>query len=107
MTIEELKEILLPKGFECVLHNWVGDIEPSCYLFKMPNSPIMENFILYEFVGKKRMIAYDSYCGRGKMFITNINEQLNYDLNAVAESYIKSYKEHEVEKNIKELEEDF
>lgn len=107
MTIDELKEILLPKGFECVLHNWVGDIEPSCYLFKMPNSPIMENFILYEFVGKKRMIAYDSYCGRGKMFITNINEQLNYDLNAVAESYIKSYKEHEVEKNIKELEEDF
>lgn len=107
MTIEELKEILLPKGFECVLHNWVGDIEPSCYLFKMPNSPIMENFILYEFVGKKRMIAYDSYCGRGKMFITNINEPLNYDLNAVSESYIKSYKEHEVEKNIKELEEDF
>jgi len=107
MTIEELKEILLPKGFECVLHNWVGDIEPSCYLFKMPNSPIMENFILYEFVGKKRMIAYDSYCGRGKMFITNINEPLNYDLNVVAELYIKSYKEHEVEKNIKELEEDF
>lgn len=33
MTIDELKEILLPKGFECVLHNWVGDIEPSCYLF--------------------------------------------------------------------------
>lgn len=107
MTIEELKEILLPKGFECVLHNWVGDIEPSCYLFKMPNSPIMENFILYEFVGKKRMIAYDSYWGQSKMFITNINEPLNYDLNAVAESYIKSYKEHEVEKNIKELEEDF
>lgn len=107
MTIDELKEILLPKGFECVLHNWVGDIEPSCYLFKMPNSPILENFILYEFVGKKRMIAYDSYCGRGKMFITNINDPLNYDLNVVAESYIKSYKEHEVEKNIKELEEDF
>lgn len=107
MTIDELKEILLPKGFECVLHNWVGDIEPSCYLFKMPNSPILENFILYEFVGKKRMIAYDSYCGRGKMFITNINDPLNYDLNVVAESYIKSYKEHEVEKNLKELEEDF
>lgn len=107
MTIDELKEILLPKGFECVLHNWVGDIEPSCYLFKMPNSPIMENFILYEFVGKKRMIAYDSYCGRGKMFITNINEPLNYDLNVVAESYIKSYKEHTLEEKLKELEEDF
>lgn len=99
MTIDELKEILLPKGFECVLHNWVGDIEPSCYLFKMPNSPILENFILYEFVGKKRLISYDSYCGRGKMFITNINEPLNYDLNEVAESYIKSYKEHTMEKN--------
>lgn len=107
MTIDELKEILLPKGFECVLHNWVGDIEPSCYLFKMPNSPIMENFILYEFVGKKRMIAYDSYWGRGKMFITNINDPLNYDLNAVAESYIKSYKEHTMDEKLKELEEDF
>lgn len=107
MTIDELKEILLPKGFECVLHNWVGDIEPSCYLFKMPNSPIMENFILYEFVGKKRMIAYDSYWGQGKMFITNINEQLNYDLNDVAESYIKSYKEHTMEEKLKELTEDF
>ena len=107
MTIEELKEILLPMGFECVLHNWVGDIEPSCYLFKMPNSPILENFILYEFVGKKRMIAYDSYWGRGKMFITNINDPLNYDLNVVAESYIKSYKEHTMEEKLKELEEDF
>lgn len=107
MTIDELKEILLPKGFECVLHNWVGDIEPSCYLFKMPNSPILENFILYEFVGKKRMIAYDSYWGRGKMFITNINEPLNYDLNVVAESYIKSYKEHTMEEKLKELEKDF
>jgi hypothetical protein len=107
MTIEELKEILLPKGFKCVLHNWVGDIEPSCYLFKMPNSPILENFILYEFVGKKRMIAYDSYWGRGKMFITNINEPLNYDLNVVAESYIKSYKEHTIEEKLKELTEDF
>lgn len=107
MTIDELKEILLPKGLECVLHSWVGDIEPSCYLFKMPNSPIMENFILYEFVGKKRMIAYDSYWGRGKMFITNINDPLNYDLNVVAESYIKSYKEHTLAEKLKELEEDF
>lgn len=107
MTIDELKEILLPMGFECVLHNWVGDIEPSCYLFKMPNSPILENFILYEFVGKKRMIAYDSYWGRGKMFITNINDPLNYDLNVVAESYIKSYKEHTMEEKLKELEKDF
>ena len=107
MTIDELKEILLPKGFECVLHGWVGDPEPTCYLFKMPNSPILENFIIYEFVGKNRMIAYDSYWGQGNMFITNINEPLNYDLNAVAESYIKSYKEHEVEKNLKELAEDF
>lgn len=107
MTIEELKEILLPKGFECVLHSWVGDIEPSCYLFKIPNSPIMENFILYEFVGKKRMIAYDSYLGQSKMFITKINEPLNYDLNEIAESYIKSYKEHTLEVKLKELGEDF
>ena len=107
MTIEELKEILLPMGFECVLHSWVGDIEPSCYLFKIPNSPIMENFILYEFVGKKRMIAYDSYWGQSKMFITKINEPLNYDLNEIAESYIKSYKEHTLEVKLKELGEDF
>ena len=107
MTIDELKEILLPKGFECVLHNWVGDIEPSCYLFKMPNSPIMENFILYEFVGKKRMIVYDSYCGQGKIFIKNINDPLNYDLNVVAESYIKSYKEHTMDEKLKELAKDF
>lgn len=107
MTIDELKEILLPKGLECVLHNWVGDIEPSCYLFKMPNSPIMENFILYEIVGKKRMIVYDSSWGQGKMFITNINEPLNYDLNVVAELYIKSYKEHTMKEKLKELEEDF
>lgn len=107
MTIEELKEILLPKGFECVLHGWVGDPEPTCYLFKMPNSPILENFIIYEFVGRNRMIAYDAYCGHGNTFITDINEPLNYDLNDVAESYIKSYKEHEVEKNLKLLASDF
>ena len=99
MTIEELKEILLPKGFECVLHGWVGDPKPTCYLFKMPNSPILENFIIYEFDGRNRMIAYDG-C---KNHITDINEPLNYDLNDVAESYIKSYKEHEVEKNLKLL----
>ena len=103
MTIEELKEILLPKGFECVLHGWVGDPEPTCYLFKIPNSPILENFIIYEFVGRNRMIAYDG----GKNYITNINEPLNYDLNVIAESYIKSYKEHEVEKNLKDLTSDF
>jgi len=107
MTIDELKEILLPKGFECVLHGWVGDPEPTCYLFKLPNSPILENFIIYEFDSRNQMIAYDSYWGQSKSYVTNINEPLNYDLNAVAESYIKSYKEHEVEKNIKELEEDF
>jgi hypothetical protein len=107
MTIEELKEILLPMGFECVLHSWVGDPEPTCYLFKIPNSPILENFIIYEFDSRNRMIAYDSYWGQGKMFITNLNEQLNYDLKVVAESYIKSYKEHEVEKNLKDLTSDF
>lgn len=103
MTIEELKEILLPKGFECVLHGWVGDPEPTCYLFKMPNSPILENFIIYEFDSRNRMIAYDG-C---KNHITDLNEPLNYDLNAIAESYIKSYKEHEVEKNLKLLASDF
>lgn len=103
MTIEELKEILLPKGFECVLHGWVGDTKPTCYLFKMPNSPILENFIIYEFVDRNRMIAYDG----GKNYITDINEPLNYDLNEIAESYIRSYKEHEVEKNLKLLASDF
>ena len=107
MTIEELKDILLPKGLECVLHSWVGDIEPSCYLFKMPNSPILENFIIYEFVDRNRMIAYDGYWGSGNTFITDLNEPLNYDLNAIAESYIKSYKEHEVEEKLKEIDEDF
>ena len=107
MTIEELKEILLPKGLECVLHSWVGDIEPSCYLFKMPNSPIMENFMIYEFVGKKRMITYDGYWNQGNRYITNINEPINYDLDNVAESYIKSYKEHTLEEKLKEIDEDF
>lgn len=107
MTIEELKEILLPMGFECVLHGWVGDPEPTCYLFKMPNSPILENFIIYEFDSRNRMIVYDGYWNLGKSYITNLNEPLNYDLKAVAESYIKGYKEHEVEKNLKELSSDF
>ena len=107
MTIEELKEILLPKGFECVLHGWVGDPEPTCYLFKMPNSPILENFIIYEFVGRNRMIAYDGYWNLGKSYVTNTNEPLYYDLNEIAESYIKSYKEHEVEENLKLLASDF
>lgn len=106
MTIDELKEILLPMGFECVLHNWVGDPKPTCYLFKIPDSPILENFIIYEIDGRNRMIAYNGYW-HSKTYITNINEPLNYDLNVVAESYIKSYKEHTLEEKLKELEEDF
>lgn len=107
MTIDKLKEILLPIGFECVSHAWVGDPEPTCYLFKMPNSPILENFMIYDF-SRGKCYAYDKSWGPGgNTYSTNINEPLNYDLNAIAESYIKSYKEHTIENKIKELSADF
>ena len=51
---------------------------------------------------------YDKSWGPGgNTYRTNINEPLNYDLNAIAESYIKTYKEKLEQKRLKELSADF
>lgn len=95
-NVDKLKEILEPLGFICTEHTWVMEKEPRSYLFKLPDVPLLEYFIVLD-KNTGEMGCGDTYGGRGNYQVCNVNE-IRFDLLEYAKKYIDSYHKYMSEK---------
>ena len=104
-NVDKLKEALAPLGFYCKEHTWVGDAKPRSWLFKLPNSVLLEYFIVLD-KETGEMGCGDTFMGHGKYITCNIKD-VNFDIMDFARNYVHTYKLYNYNKMKKDLEQDF
>ena len=104
-NVDKLKTALAPLGFFCTEHTWVGEAKPRSWLFKLPNSVLLEYFIVLD-KDTGEMGCGDTFMGNGKYITCNIKD-VNFDIMEFARNYVHSYKLYNYNKMKKGLEQDF
>ena len=104
-NVDKLKTMLAPLGFSCIEHTWVCEDTPRSWLFKLPNSVLLEYFIVLD-KNTGEMGCGDTFMGHGKYITCNINA-INFDLMEFARNYVRTYKEYYFNEMKKHLDEDF